>query len=176
MGQAFRVFLTTCFLLSAALAQQTAGAPLPCSEPEQKQFDFWLGEWQLTWPGNKEGEIQHGANIIRRKMDGCVVEENFSGGESIPLRGMSVSIFSKRLGKWQQTWVDNQGAYLDFTGEFRDGQMILQREAVGPDGSRVLQRMVFKNIHSDEFDWTWEASKDGGTSWQVQWPIHYKRK
>jgi hypothetical protein len=79
-------------------------------------------------------------------------------------------------GKWKQTWVDNQGAYLDFVGEFKDGQMILQRETTGPDGKAFLQRMVWKNIAANEFDWSWEASHDGGKSWQVQWPIHYKRK
>jgi hypothetical protein len=54
--------------------------------------------------------------------------------------------------------------------------MILQREGVRPDGTKVLQRMVWKNITTSEFDWSWEASLDGGKSWQVNWPIHYKRK
>jgi hypothetical protein len=54
--------------------------------------------------------------------------------------------------------------------------MILAREVARPDGARALQRMVFKNIGADEFDWSWEASKDGGKTWQVQWPIHYKRR
>jgi hypothetical protein len=54
--------------------------------------------------------------------------------------------------------------------------MILAREATRGDGTRFLQRMVFKNISASEFDWSWEASKDGGETWTVQWPIHYKRK
>jgi hypothetical protein len=37
-------------------------------------------------------------------------------------------------------------------------------------------RMVFTNIKPDSFDWRWEASTDGGKTWQVNWPIHYKRK
>lgn len=147
-----------------------------CTLPQQKQFEFWLGEWDLTWPGEKAGEIAHGTNSIKRIMDGCVVQENFSGADSMPLRGTSVSVFDARAGKWKQTWVDNQGGYLDFDGEFKDGQMILQREGVRPDGTKVLQRMVWKNISAAEFDWSWEASRDGGKTWQVNWPIHYKRK
>jgi hypothetical protein len=108
-------------------------------------------------------------------MDGCVVEENFSGGDSMPLRGMSLSTFDARAYKWKQTWVDNEGGYLDFVGEFRDGQMILAREAAAKDGKKVLQRMVFKNITAKELDWSWERSVDG-KAWQVVWPIHYKRK
>jgi len=92
------------------------------------------------------------------------------------LRGRSVSLFDIRAGKWKQTWVDNEGGYLDFIGGFKDSQMILSRAGTRPDGSKVTQRMVFKNITHEEFDWSWEASTDGGKTWQVNWPIHYKRK
>ena len=114
-------------------SQTAAEAPQPaCADAKQKQLDFWVGEWDLTWPGQNQGEVARGSNSIKRIMDGCVVQENFSGGDSMPLRGMSVSLFDPTSGKWKQTWVDNQGAYLDFIGEFRDGQMVLAREAFGP--------------------------------------------
>ena len=77
--------------------------------------------------------------------------------------------------KWKQTWVDNEGSYLDFSGEWKDGQMILSRET-NRNGKAVFQRMVFKHITPTEFDWSWESSSDGGKTWQVNWPIHYKRK
>ena len=168
------LFLSISELLPAQSATQAA--PNPCAAAQQKQFDFWVGEWDLTWPGQSAGEVGHGTNSVRRMLDGCVVQENFSGQDSMPLRGMSVSTFDGNAGNWKQTWVDNQGGYLDFSGEFKDGQMILQREAVGKGGAKTLQRMVWKNITSNEFDWSWEASQDGGKTWQVNWPIHYKRK
>ena len=120
----FRIALIVFTLTCTAVARQgnTTAQPKPCSEPEQKQLDFWVGEWDLTWPGNNPGETAHGTNSIRRILDGCVVEENFSGGDAMPLRGRSVSIFDVRAGKWKQTWVDNEGGYLDFAGEFRDGE------------------------------------------------------
>lgn len=165
--------LALCALSAVA---QTTAQPKPCTEPEQKQLDFWVGSWELSWPGQTASETQHGTNRIERIMEGCVVEENFSGDEAMHLRGMSVSMFNSRTAKWQQTWVDNEGGYLDFVGEFKDGQMILGREATGPNGAKILQRMVWKNITPNEFDWSWESSKDGGKTWQVMWPIHYKRK
>jgi hypothetical protein len=161
----------TCLLVFPAASQQPTNA---CNQPEQKQFDFWVGEWKLTWPGPK-GEVQHGSNSIHRVLDGCVIEENFSGGEAIHLRGRSLSLFDGRQGKWKQTWVDNEGGYLDFVGEFSDGRMTLSREATGRDGKKLLQRMVFKNIRPDQLDWSWERSEDGGKSWTVVWPIHYDR-
>lgn len=163
------------FLPMAVCAQaSTAAPPNPCAAAEQKQLDFWVGDWDLTWPGAKTGEVSHGTNHIQRILDGCVVQEKFSG-QAAHLRGTSVSIFDATAGKWKQTWVDNEGGYLDFVGEFKDGQMILQREATGKNGAKFLQRMVWKNISASEFDWSWEASQDSGKTWQVQWPIHYKR-
>ena len=77
--------------------QQTA----PCMEPEQKQLDFWVGEWELTWPENTFSKAGRGTNNVQRTLDGCVVQESFSDGESMPLRGLSVSTYDARAGKWK---------------------------------------------------------------------------
>jgi hypothetical protein len=144
--QIHRLVLVVVVLTCLANARQNtpAAQPKPCSEPEQKQLDFWVSEW---------------ANSVHRILDGCIVQENFSGADAMHLRGQSVSIFDVRAGQWKQTWwVDNEGGYLDFVGEFKDRQM---SEATRPDGTKSLQRMVFKNITHDQFNWNWEASKDG---------------
>jgi len=172
------LFLLPLLSASTLFSEQssTQMPPNPCAIAEQKQFDFWLGEWDLTWPAEHAGEVGHGTNSVQRILDGCVVQESFSGRDSMHLRGTSVSMFDALAGKWKQTWVDNEGGYLDFVGGIKGGQMILQREAVRKDGTRILQRMVWKNITANELDWSWEASRDGGKTWQVQWPIHYKKK
>jgi hypothetical protein len=54
-----------------------------------------------------------------------------------PVARTSVCIFDSNAGKWKQTWGDNEGAYLDFVGEFKQGQMILEREAIGKDGKEI---------------------------------------
>lgn len=176
MIKPFGVLLLWLLSWPALFAQQSAPqAPSnPCAAAQQKQFDFWVGEWDATWPGPNGSPAGRGANSITRVLDGCVVQENFVG--AAPFRGMSLSLFDLKAGTWKQTWVDNQGSYLDFVGEFKDGQMILQRQTTGADGKQLLQRMVWKNIAANEFDWSWEASHDAGKTWQVQWPIHYKRK
>jgi len=135
-------------------------------QPES-QFDFWLGEWNCTW-----GEDGKGTNHVLRIMDDKVIQENFSAPE---LKGMSVSVYDTERNLWCQTWVDNSGSYLDFTGGFNDGKMILSRDAV-VRGEARKQRMVWYNIETDQFDWNWERSDDGGNTWRVQWQIKYKRK
>jgi hypothetical protein len=153
----------------------TQAAPQPaCSGAEARQLDFWIGDWELSWPNPaKPGEILRGQNRVTRELDGCVIEENFSGTPAIPLRGRSLSTYNN--GKWRQTWVDNQAGYIDLAGEFSNGQMVLAREITLPNGNQVRQRMVFKNIKPDSLDWSWERSTDGGKTWQIVWPIHYER-
>lgn len=170
-----RIFALLCLISSAALAQQSAPHP-NCALPQQRQFDFWLGDWDLTSPGEKPGEIVHSTNSIKRILGGCIIQENFQSGGATPLVGTSLSVFDPVAAKWKQTWVDNDGSYLDFVGAFKEGQMVLWREAAHADGSRVLQRMVWKKITADELDWSWERSKDAGKTWEVVWPVHYTRK
>lgn len=140
----------------------------PCSAPEANQFDFWVGKWQAEWEGGK------GTNDISKILNGCVVFEQFDATPSSPLIGRSYTVYSSRTGQWQQTWVDNSGGYLDFTGSWQDEKMILSR-SFEIKGKKVMQRMVWYNISEKEFDWNWERSDDDGKTWKANWKIHYTR-
>ena len=138
-------------------------------EPFNHQFDFWLGEWDLTW-----GEGEHAMNRIERILDGAVIQENFEGGNPL-LKGMSLSVFSAEDSRWHQAWVDNSGSYLDFVGEFVNGKMILARAGI-VQSKPVMQRMVWFDIEENALEWNWERSDDNGHEWKVLWNIHYRRK
>jgi len=144
----------------------------PCSSPEAKQFDFWVGDWDLTWT-DKNGNTQTGTNSITKTLNNCVIEENFTGG---PFIGRSLSVYNPNKKVWQQTWVDNSGGYLEFSGGFDDKKMILSRELITKDNKKVKQRMIFYNITENKLDWNWEKSTDDGKIWQLAWKIHYLRK
>ena len=124
----------------------------------------------LTW-----GESGRGTNRITAVLDDCVIRENFDGTTSMQLKGWSVSTYDRKTEKWKQTWVDNQGSYLDFVGQFENGEMELSRKAVIND-KPALQRMVFRNIEKNSLDWNWERSFDEGKTWETTWQIHYARK
>ena len=141
-------------------------------DEKMKQFDFWLGDWNLTW-----GENGRGRNVISKILDGKVIQEQFTSlpdDDSTPLIGLSLSVFNGQTDQWQQTWVDNQGSYLDFKGGMVGDKMILSRMTV-IEGKPVQQRMVWDNIQTDALDWSWERSDDGGQTWNVQWAIQYRR-
>lgn len=146
----------------------------PCSSPEASQFDFWAGEWLLDWQ-NAEGETDYGKNSIEKKLGGCVIQENFLD-DNKTFSGQSVSVYNPNKKQWQQTWVDDAGGYMVFTGGFADGKMTLSRKVTGKTGSEITQRMVFYDITQNEFYWNWESSTDDGKTWTLNWKIHYKRK
>jgi hypothetical protein len=131
----------------------------PGEAPEAKQFDFWVGEWEVTWDGGR------GKNTIRKILDDRVIEESFDGTPSIPLVGRSLTVHNDQYGRWDQTWVDNQGSYLMFMGEWDDvdERMVLERDdMVG--GKHIKQRMVFHNITHDALDWNWDHYQRMGDS------------
>lgn len=134
--------------------------------PEARQFDFWIGEWDLTWKGGK------GSNTITAILDSAVIQEVF---DAPGFKGRSLSTFHRRKNQWHQTWVDNTRGYLDFVGGMEGDRMILSRTAK-TDTSEFLQRMMFYNITADSLDWNWEQSNDEGKTWKLMWQIKYKRK
>jgi len=132
-----------------------------------RQFDFWLGDWDLRWEPDGCG-----VNVITSILDDHVVLEQFDGRPSIPLAGMSVSVFDRDIGRWRQVWVDSDGQYLDFVGGFEGERMVLERRR--SDGR--LQRMVWSNIAAESLLWSWEHSDDDGARWTVDWAIDYRRR
>lgn len=166
-----KISLLAIMFLTITLSAQ---AQSPCGDPAASQFDFWVGNWKLTWTNQQEEEIT-GSNKIQKILGSCVIEENFDD-PSRNFIGKSVSVYSSRLGKWLQTWVDNSGAYLDFVGGMVDDKMILSRSFTNLNNQIIMQRMIFYNIEDNSFDWNWERSLDGGENWELRWKIHYERK
>jgi hypothetical protein len=159
---------------TAAPAAPVGATPArPCASTEHARLDFWVGSWLGTWRNTQTGKDDTATNVVVRSHDGCVIHESFrqNGG----LIGSSYSVFDARAGAWRQTWVDNTGAYLDFTGAPLADGMSFARELVLSDGKRIQQRMRFINIGKDAFDWVWERSRDGGARWEATWSIRYQR-
>jgi len=161
-------------LFIAATLAAGQGAP-PCLTEKAKQFDFWVGTWDLEWV-DAQGQKQKGTNTINKILGGCVIEENFSTVGANPYLGKSHSVYDAVDGKWKQTWVDSGGGYLDFSGGFEGGEMTLSRVGTDPKGNKIMQRMVFSEIRNDSLLWNWESSADNGKTWKNNWKINYKKR
>jgi hypothetical protein len=166
------VLVVRLVLAAAPLAASPPDAP--CAAPGFHRLDFWLGEWELAWPANGDQPAGRGTNRIVKTLGGCVVEESFAAAGPSPLVGRSLSTYDAARKLWRQTWVDNEGSFLDFEGSLEKELSLVRR--IGKDGSPALMRMSWTNVRPDDLDWRWESSPDGGRTWALRWLIHYVRK
>ena len=144
----------------------TRRAPNP--QCRNRELDFWIGDWDVVV--HAQGQDARGRNRIESTFAGCVIEEHFHAeGPGDPWNGHSVSMFSN--GVWRQTWVDDGGSFLAFTGGMQDGKMIL----VGEAQQGAQKRMVFSDIKRDSLHWSWERTADGGKTWSPIMTIEYRR-
>src|SRR6185436_16580516 len=144
-----------------------AQAPSPgCSTPESREFDFWVGEWDVKGGG------ANASNRVSKVLDGCAILEEYSGS---PLVGRSFSTFEAATGLWHQTWVDNFGRHLEFVGGLKDGRMELMREMATPRFTGTA-RLVWRDVRPEGFTWVMEQSTDRGVTWKPTWTLEYVRR
>lgn len=167
-------------LILALFALPTLAQPAgPCSSAEYRQLDFWVGEWDLSWPGGQggtpEGQTGHGSNIITSELGSCVIHESFSGDG---FTGQSFSIYDARSEEWKQTWVDDQGGHIAFTGGLApDGTPFFQTAPFeDAQGEERINRMIWENIARATLTWRWQTSTDAGDTWNDLWVISYTRR
>jgi len=135
------VLLAGCMAVAPCLAQV---APTePCQERRFREFDFWVGDWEVVSPdGRKLGE-----SSITVEERGCLLVEHWrsaTGG-----RGQSYNFFDHTTGKWREVFVSNWGT-KDYSGGLNEsGQMVLEGTVGYSDGSRAHFRGV------------WTANQDG---------------
>ncbi|HMZ19782.1 MAG TPA: VCBS repeat-containing protein, partial [Blastocatellia bacterium] len=142
----------------------------PCADqPQYKQFDFWVGEWDVTVQDRKVAD-----SSIQRTVGSCVIYENYeqAGG----FQGKSFNFYDANLGKWRQTWVDATGTAADFSGEYKDGAMRYEGESHRANGTKLKQRMTVYNLGPNRVRQYGERSTDEGKTWAVTYDFLYIRK
>ena len=161
----------------AAAAGQPAPTPTstpapvpPCSAPEHRQFDFWLGDWRVT---DAAGELA-GHNTVDRILGGCVVRERWQGAAGS--HGTSYNIYDAARGRWHQTWVDDRGLLLQLDGGLEDGDMVLRGHRPRRDGGgTALHEVRWTPLADGRVRQRWQVSTDGGASWREVFDGYYSR-
>ena len=148
------------------LAAQGEVAPR-CQDPRFREFDFWIGEWNVTGPDG----AAIGRSVIEPIMGRCAVRESWDSGE---VHGTSVSIYHAPDEAWFQTWVDNRGVLLRLRGGWDGDRMILAGERRGSDG-RVRHLRITWTPTDEGLIQRQEVSEDGGESWAVGFEGRYER-
>jgi hypothetical protein len=168
--------VTAALMLVAALVVEARGqspAPPsqpPCSAPENRQFDFWIGSWNVE---NPKGQFV-GTNEITSILSGCALEENWKGAKG--LVGTSYNTYDPLTRKWHQTWIDSSGSLLLLDGGLVDGKMVLTGTQPDSSGGTLQHRITWTPIDSESVRQFWESSTDGGKTWTVAFDGLYRRR
>lgn len=148
-------------------ASAQAAQPAPCSAPETRQFDFWIGDWDVF----EDGKLA-GTNRIER-VYGCVIHESWKSPE---LSGQSLNVFDARRGVWHQTWVDSNSGLLVIEGAWRNGSLAMSDATLaGKKDPRRTNEITWTPNADGSVRQHWRASTDGGKSWSTVFDGKYVR-
>lgn len=156
-------------MLSMAAAALSQGTPPPCSAPEHRAFDFWIGEWNVHGPKGKLA----GTNRITLEYGGCVLHERYDTGRGYS--GESFNVYDAPRKVWHQTWVDSSGLLLLLEGGTRDGKMVLEGQTAAVDGTLTKHRITWTPNADGSVRQLWESSNPAG-EWTVAFDGRYTRK
>ena len=158
--------------------------PFDCAAPEYRQFDFWVGEWDVrptnppaAAPGASSTPRKPASNVIQLAHNGCVVIENWDDG--IGGTGQSFNLYDRVSQQWHQTWVDSNGGLHKYWGGVKDGNMVLVGEVPLPPAARVqgrrTLRVTFIPMGPDKMRQFSESLNSDGT-WTANYDLTYTRR
>ncbi len=189
------LYALSLLLLTIPTQAPQPGAPPPkpydCTAPEHRQFDFWIGEWDVV-PNNAAATAATAAtgatgaagaprkpatNIIEKAHKGCVIVENWDDG--LGGTGQSFNVYDRARKRWQQTWVDSNGGLHEYWGELKDGNMVYIGEVPLPPAARFqgrrTVRLTFFPLGADKVRQFSESLNVDGT-WSVNYDLIYTRR
>ncbi|GJL94719.1 MAG: hypothetical protein DHS20C05_11240 [Hyphococcus sp.] len=153
------LFITALWLSAgSAMAQDanTAGTdaqtppPPPCADELFRQFDFWVGEWDVF---STDGSVA-GKNIISIEENGCLLVERWTGVQGST--GQSYNFVDLGSKKWRQVWV-SPGATIDYEGGLNN------------NGAMELKgKIAYSNGNTARFKGTWTLQDDGSVRQHFQ--------
>lgn len=164
-----RQYLVAFSLLTAATSS------FACDKEEFRQFDFWIGEWEVTTPdGNLAGHSK-----ITKHLGECTLHEHYKTPKGF--EGTSFNIYDRVNKQWHQSWVDNTGQLLKLDGglvKINDKQsaMVMQGEGMTPTGQRVIHRITWTPSEDGTVRQHWESSGNLGHSWTTLFDGKYSKK
>ena len=146
-----------------AMAEMDRNAHPCLHSPEFRQFDYWLGEWDVEIGGQKLAK-----SSVQLILDDCVIFENYTGQGSYA--GKSFSLYDAASKKWEQRYVDSGGALHNWSGGLVDGVMTFRW-----DHDNTFNRMTYTKEGPDRVRQVLETSADG-KSWTKTYDGLYIRR
>lgn len=147
-----------------SLIQQWFAPAAPCSQPVYRQFDFWLGDWDVRRKGESEAKAR---NRISQIMQGCALKEAYSADSGYS--GESLNWYDLETGQWRQSWVDNAGTVLQLAGGLNEqGEMVLTgRSRRDEQGELILDRIRWSPQPDGSVLQHWDSYSEQTQQWSL---------
>ncbi len=153
-GTLFFVISCSSLVGLAHCAFADTSAP-PCAASAHREFDFWIGDWEVFDAGNPV-KIAHAR--IDPILGGCVLREDYQAADGHA--GQSFTIYDSSRSVWHQTWVTNGGTFLAIEGKFENGEIMLS----GRNQQGEIVRGTWKPVNGEVREVA-VKSADGGKTW-----------
>jgi len=146
--------------------------------PEAAQFDFLLGEWQVTAQPKVSSLAAriHGAPKLSgtwkawRAMDGFGLTDELrivDGSGNPASLSHSLRFFDASRRHWTLSTVDvYRGRISTARGEWKGNAMIVTSEGTDAEGKPVRQRVRYYDITPTSFKYQSDRSTDAGRTWE----------
>ncbi len=174
----FSVLLALVLVPVSLAAQHGGGGPPVTAAPkEASQFDFLLGEWELTVklaPTTLAQRIHGTPKLVAtwkaaRALDGWGISDELritdAAGNPMTL-SHSVRLFDQTARQWKISAIDVYRArFTSVTGDWQNGEMHIASQGTSPDGKPTMARTRLYDIKPDSFKFEQDRSEDGGKTW-----------
>lgn len=164
--------LTIAALAATPACAQTPAPPPPprCEAAVYRQFDFWIGEWDVFNPGgDKIGE-----SSVTREEAGCLIVERWKSAKGNS--GQSYNFYDPSRGQWRQVWL-SASELTDYAGAFNArGEMVLEGDlqVIGGYGGR--SRGTWTANPDGSVRQRFESYDSGKSAWVENFNGLYRRK
>ena len=150
-------------VLTAFLGGGEPAGQAPCSG-SFAQFDFWLGNWNVT---NQAGTQTLGQNTVTRIAGDCGIREHWRSGT---FTGVSINMYDPVRDEWTQVWMDQSPLTLHLVGGWNGTAMVLQ----GPRAGGGFNRITWTPLSDGRVRQHWEESATGA-NWTTVFDGYYRR-
>lgn len=152
--------------------------------PQNDQFNFWLGEWDVNLkvrqPDNLWKDQHQAIARIYSLLGGQAILELWEEqGRDNGIIGYSIRYYDPSIDKWV-LWLNwpgqNRSATTSLAGVFRHGRGEFFGERQINDSTVMVSRYTFSDITKNSLRWDDAYSTDGGKTWSNNWIMEFSRR
>jgi hypothetical protein len=163
-------------ILCALLVATNVASAAPgtkCNDPEFRQFDFWVGDWDsFDIDDGKESAQSIARNHVDSILNGCVVHEDYVQFNG--LHGESFTIFDRARNVWHQSWVTNGGVLWLLEGTRKGSRITLEGDTLTFAGRKQRVRIFWEPQGADVRE-TATASEDDGKTFTPLFDVVFRK-